>query len=132
MTADIHNWKHGDLDDLLARAVDVTTSPAVRRGQLSAAEAAHSLVGVMCWIQRKSSFENMQTVAAQLVRYEAAWSSSFGSLPHDGAGVVDEYVGLLAVFCRGILELAGAMNLRAALSFWATESDPAVWRKLFA
>lgn len=120
-----------DLEDLRARAIDVATSPSVRRGQLSAAEAAHCLVGVMSWIQRTNSVGRMQEICADLARFEDAWTSGFGKLPAVD-GYVDANMALLATVCRGVIELAGAMNLRAAVSFWATVSDPAEWRKLFA
>jgi hypothetical protein len=109
----------------------MTSTPSVRRGQLSAAEAAHCLTGVMSWIQRRTSVNRMQEIAAELARFDAAWSSSFGALPSSN-GWIDEHMALLATVCRGLIEMAGAVNLRAALSFWATESDPAVWRQLFA
>lgn len=123
---------NGRLDDLRSRAVEVMTSPSVRPARLSASEAAHALVGVMSWVQRQSSVEAMQEAAAELARFDDAWSSTFGTLPRRENGRVDEHVALMAVVCRGLIELAGAVNLRAALSFWATESDPAVWQKLFA
>ena len=121
-----------DFEDLRARAVDVATSPSVRRGQLSAAEAAHCLTGVMSWIQRTSSAARMQEICAELARFDDAWTTSFGKVPLGVDGRVDANMALLATVCRGVLELAGGMNLRAALAFWATESDPAEWRKLFA
>jgi len=31
---------------------------------------------------------------------------------------------------RGVLSMAGREHTRAALAFWATECDPAVWREI--
>jgi len=124
------HWKV-DMDDLRARALDVAVSPSLRRGRISALEAAHCLAGVMSWVHRGSGLDAMQRAAAELVRHEAAWGSKFSRLPTLADGTVDRDVALIAVLCRGLIELAGADHLRAALSFWAVEQDPAEWAKVF-
>lgn len=117
--------------DLRTLALDVATSPNVRAGQLSAAEVAACLAGVVSYIQNNLSMQEARTACAELVRHAPAWGSKFGSLPLAG-GYVSEPVLLLAVACRGLLEVAQVVTLRAALSFWATETDPAAWQRLFA
>ncbi len=125
------NWKAHDVDDLLARATDVMAAPSVRRGRISASEAAHALAGIASYIQRTSSLEAMQAACAALARHDDAWATSLRTLPSSN-GTVDQAVLLLAVVCRGLMEIAGTENVRAALAFWATETDPAVWQRLFA
>lgn len=120
-----------EVDDLLARASDVSAAPPVRRNQLTASEAAHALSGVMSWIQRAIGANPMREIAAKLARYDAAWTSSMGRLPHVG-GVVDPHLAMMAVVARSLLDLAGADNLRSAVAFWATETDPCIWRSLAA
>ncbi len=125
------HWKNG-IDDLRARAVEVMAAPARRCNHLQANETAACLAGVVSYVQRTHSLDEAQRACAELVRHDLAWATSFGSLPAERDGRVTEPVLLLAVVCRGLLEVAGAANLRAALSFWATETDPAVWSRLFA
>lgn len=125
-----HKWKE-EVDDLLALASDVVVSPQVRTGLLNAAEAAHALSGAMSWVQRSYGVDRMQRAAATLARFAPAWSSSLGRLPSTN-GKVEIEIALLAVVARSILDLAGPANLRAALAFWATESDVHVWRSLVA
>lgn len=124
-------WKN-DIDDLLARATDVMAAPQLRRGSLNAAEAAHVLAGIMSLVQRLSGCEAAQKACADLVRHDAAWSSSFGDLPVLYNGRVSQEILLIAVVCRGLCEMTKPEALRAALSYWATETDPSAWAKLFA
>lgn len=95
--------------------------------QMSARTAARCLSGIVNLVAQRWGVPVMQKACADLVRYEPAWSSSFGQLPNEGTGYVPEPVQLVAVVARGILTLAGADRMRAALSFWASENDPAVW-----
>jgi hypothetical protein len=118
-----------DLSQLRQRALDVTSAPAVRRGEMSAREAAAALTGVISWIVRSSSIDTMQAAVAELVRFEPAWRTSFGCLPSVN-GAVDSNVSMIAIVARGLLELAGPTNLRAALAFWACERDVAIWMNL--
>lgn len=123
-------WKE-DIEDLLARAHDVIVAPPARNDRLTAREAAYALAGVMSWIHHVSGVDVMQRAAASVARHDAAWKSDLARLPHDG-GRVDKDVALIATVARGLLDLAGETNLRSAMSFWATETDPSVWQSLAA
>lgn len=103
----------------------------MRRGLLAPAEAAHALAGIVSWLARQYSDEEMRAACVALANYDAAWTSSLAKLPHCG-GVIPQAVALLAVVCRGLIEITGVESLRAALSFWATETDPSEWQRLFA
>lgn len=120
-----------EVTDLRVRAEIVTAEASIRRGLISSREAAACMAGILSWIARRSGVAAMQAAATAIAQHEAAWTSQLARLPHEG-GVVDEDVEMLAVVCRGVIDLAGPDNLRAALSFWATETDPAVWGRLFA
>ena len=56
----------------------------------------------------------------------------FGRLPTGVNGIVSEPVALIASVARPLRNLCGENNLRAALSFWATEDDPGVWNQIAA
>lgn len=116
-----------DLQMLVGRAANVRVAVGVRPGQLSSREAARVLGGVMSWISRTHGTVAMHAVASELALYDAAWSSSFRDLPLDTAGEPNAHTLLVAAVCRGLLEIAGPANLRDALSFWASERDPANW-----
>ena len=118
-----------DLTDLRELSLDVAASPSVRRGQMSAREAAAALAGIASWIVNATSLDVMQGAATALASHDEAWTSSFRDLPST-YGMVDQYVCLFAVVCRGLLDLAGSRNLRAALSFWAVEREPSAWMSL--
>ena len=126
------HWRH-DLSDLRSRASLVMTAPDhTGVGKLSARTAAAVLAGIVGLVSRKWSTDVMQETCAELVRHDAAWITSFGSLPPGVDGSVTEATQLVAVVARGLLPLAGAENLRAALAFWASENDPAVWNQIAA
>lgn len=129
MVAATH-WKH-DIEDLRSRAQAVMTA-VPESGSMSARTAAAVLAGVASFISRKWTVELMQRTCADLVRYDDAWRTSFGILPAGVDGFVTEATQLVAVVARGLLPLAGAENLRAALAFWASEDDPAVWNQVAA
>jgi hypothetical protein len=128
MVATPANW-NVDTQDLRARAVDVISAEAVRGHVVTAREAACMLSGVAGFIAQHESVSAMQCAAAALARHELAWVTKLGSLPITD-GYVDRNVEMFACVCRGMLAMAGVKNLRAALSYWATESDPASWRAL--
>lgn len=116
-------WK-ADINDLRARAADVATPP-VTGDEMSARNAARVLHGVISEVARRWSVDTMQRACAELVRNELVWRS-FDALPKDASQPMQ----VIAVVCRSILPLAGAGNLRAALSYWAVESDVSEWSKL--
>lgn len=122
------HWRH-DISDLRARAAAVMTM-GMGGYTLSARSAAAVLAGIVGHISRKWSADLMQETCAEIVRHEMAWKTSFGNLPVDVSGGVTEATQLLSVVARGLLPLSGADNLRAALAFWASETDPAVWNQI--
>jgi hypothetical protein len=112
--------------DLVGLAQDVRVS---RHSGMSSRTAAQCLSGVVSLIAQRFGAARMQAACAELVRFDQAWTTSFGVLPC-ADGYVAEPIELLATVARGLLPLAGASALRAALSYWATESDPAAWMNL--
>ncbi len=124
-------WKT-DITDLMDRARAVTDAPANDTGTMSARTAAACLSGIVGLVSRRFGVDAMQRTCAELVRYQTAWSTSFGLLPIGHDGVVGESVQLIAVVARSLLPLAGPKNLRDALAFWAIETDPAVWNQIAA
>ena len=120
-------WKN-DLPGLraLGRTVD-DRSPDQR---LSARSAARLLFGAIGLATARHGVDEMQRACAELVRHDAAWTTKFGTLPRGPDGTVSEALSLIASMARGILPMAGAEHLRAALAFWASERDPAVWRQM--
>jgi hypothetical protein len=113
--------------DLKTQALAVTSPQAPQ--SLSARTAARCLLGVASLIARTWDNEVMRRTFADLVRYDAAWESNFGRLPSVN-GHVSEPMRMLATVARGFLPLAGVENMRAALSFWATEDDPRIWQSV--
>lgn len=120
-----NHWKT-EITDLRTRARAVLDEPTDNL-RLSARGAARCLSGVMSLVARQWSVDVMQRACAELARYEAAWSTRFGTLPREG-GVVPAPIEMIAVVARGILPISGEESMRAALAFWATENDPAAWQ----
>jgi|SRR6185295_2824287 len=98
----------GDIAPLTARAVAQCLSGAVR------------LLGM------QYGLDQMRKACAAIVVHESAWSTSLCSLP-GGTPVM-----ALATIARGILALAGPANMRAALAFWACETDAATMARIAA
>ena len=123
------HWKT-DIDDLRgqAQAVLVASSSS---GPMSARAAASCLSGIVGLVSRRWSVDVMQRVCADLARH-VVHDGRFGALPAGHDGVVSEPIQLIAVVSRSLLPLAGADNLRAALAFWASEDDPAIWNQVAA
>lgn len=120
------SWKT-KIDDLRNRAESVARASS--EAAMSPRTAARCLAGICGHIARRFSLDEMQRTCAELVRHDRAWTTSFGDLPHDN-GEVSETTQLVACVARGLLPLAGANGVRDALSFWAVESDPAVWQSI--
>ena len=120
-------WKD-KVDDLRTRAESVICASS-EAPTMSARTAARCLSGICGLISRRWTVDDMQRTCAELARHERAWSTSFGDLPHKN-GVVCEATQLLSCVARGLLPLAGVDGVRAALSFWAVETDPAVWQSV--
>lgn len=125
------HWKD-DIADLKNRAAAVMAAPEGSE-RMSARTAAAVLAGICGLISRRWTTDHMQRTCAELARFEPTWASSFGRLPTDAqTRLVTEATQLLAAVARAVLPLAGADNLRAALSFWASENDPSVWTQIAA
>jgi hypothetical protein len=125
----MQHWKT-DIDDLRGQAQSVLTAPATGSGTVSARTAAACMAGIVSLVSRRFSVDVMQRACADLVRH-AGWDTNLQTLAgHDG--VVTEPLQLIAVVARSLLPLAGPDNLRAALAFWASEDDPAVWNRVAA
>lgn len=111
----------------LAKAVSTSLDGGVL---ISARAAARCLSGVMSLVARQASVLEMQRACALLVRTPEVWSSRFSVLPKETDGRVAWAVEHIAVVARGILASSGDDSMRAALSFWAIENDPAEWQKI--
>lgn len=122
------HWKT-DITDLRNRALACFEPRMAER--MSARAAAACLSGIVGHVVRKISLDVAQQTCAELARDERTWRTSFGVLPHDN-GYVSEATQLVATVARSLLPIAGADNLRAALSFWACEDDPRIWQSVAA
>jgi len=83
--------------------------------------AACALSGVVRLVATKHGLEAMQRSCAKL----ALLGTPRGPAPGEGTGDPTE---VLAAVADGVAAVAGRANVRAALAFWACETDPAVWR----
>ena len=117
-----------DIEDLRARAQDVLTETTPQA--IHARGVAQCMSGVIGLGARRYSLEAMQRACAELARHDRAWETTLGDLPRDVTGRVPEPVQMVAATIRGFYPLAGSEPLRAALAFWASERDPAVWMSI--
>jgi hypothetical protein len=112
-----------DLADLRARAATVTQTCALRRPSgsphLSARAAASALAGIVSLVADQQGMGVMRSTCAKLARLDR-WDAVQG----------DSGLRILAAVVTGLAQVAGAENTRAALAFWACETDPAVWRDI--
>jgi len=117
-----------EISDLRTRAVPVY-APASQAAPcvLSERQVARCLAGAVHLGIIRWGLVEVQLACAELVRHERAWRTSLGDLPAEPNGCVRESVQVLAILSRSLLALAGADAVRAALAFWASERDPAVW-----
>lgn len=128
--------KHDGLADLISLASAVDTSvPVNAAGYLSAREAARTLAGVASWLGRggQANVRRMQQCMASLARWSPAWAPGdrlLYDLPTMSDGRVDETIAMIAVCASTMVRLFGPVNLRAAVAYWASESDPASWQKI--
>ena len=97
---------------------------------MSAGSAARCLFGAVRLVAARYGKEAMQLACVDLVRCDAAWLTRFGTLPRGMDGRVPEPIALIAGMARGVLAQAGSEATRAALAFWGSEDDPAVWQSL--
>jgi len=98
--------------------------------QMSARGAACCLYGAISLVADRHGMDAAQRSCADIVRCDAAWSSSFGTLPRGPDGIVPDPIRMIATMARGVLPLAGPDRTRAALAFWAVEDDPAAWQRV--
>lgn len=115
--------------ELREKAEAVMGMQPVGEVRLSPRAVARCLSGVVTLVCRTSTVYAMQRACAELVRDEQAWQSGLAVLPRVN-GRVDPVLEQIAVVARGILPSAGEEAMKSALSFWATESDPAVWQRV--
>lgn len=123
-----HYWKH-TIDDLRSQAAAVIAAPAADGGSVSARQAAAILAGICGFVARRSSVDAMQQACATLARMKVM---DFGKLPTGFDGRVAEEISLIASVARSVRSLAGDDAVRAALAFWASEDDPAIWNQVAA
>ncbi len=109
-----------------AQAVNMPAGAA----KLSPRAVARCLSGVVSLVSRQWSVYEMQRVCAQLVRDASVWSSGFAVLPRERDGRINPALEQVAVIARGILPSCDVDAMKAALAFWAVESDPAVWQRV--
>ena len=98
--------------------------------ELSARTAARLLFGAVCFVSARYGVAEMQQACAELAEHDEAWRTKFRVLPRSVDGAPAEPMVAIAGMARGILPLAGATKLRAALAWWATECDPDAWRRM--
>lgn len=117
---------------LRSNAHSVLTNERPATG-LAPREVARILAGVTGTIVRRHGVAAMQQACALLVLDTKAIPSGLTILPRDNvAGRVDPSVAMVAMVARGLLGASSPVAVRAALSFWASESDPGVWQTVVA
>lgn len=124
MTPATH-WKTQAAD--LHRLAQSVHDVPVGTERMSARTCARCLSGIVSLVSRRWSVDLMQATCAELVRHDDAWGTTMVSLPVGERGESTEATQLIAVVARALIPVAGAANVRAALSFWATEDSPTAW-----
>lgn len=118
------------LTDLRERAAAVRESaPAT---ELCARSAARCLSGIVALLSRRFGTDVAQLAAQRLAADDDAWAKRLAVLPAVDDARVATAIDDLATIARGVLPLAGADNLRAAVAWWGTERDPAQWQAVTA
>lgn len=113
-----------DLHDLRHRAAPVNQPCSAQR--LGARGAATVLSGVVRLVAIHAGQDVMQRACAKLARSRVGWTDATGDAR------VDHAMAVLVAAADGVAAIAGYDNVRAALAFWACETDPAVWRDVAA
>jgi len=113
-----------DLNHLRTLAAPVS-QPQPGAATLGPKGAACALSGVVRLVATKHGLEAMRRSCAKL----ALLGTPPGPAPGEGIGEPTE---VLAAAADGVAAVAGRANARAALAFWACETDPAVWRDVAA
>lgn len=122
--------------EVLALASDVMACvPTPARATLTARMAARILTGVAAVLSRarRGGQESMRAAFYALAAHAPAWSSEspLHALPTVD-GYADPDVVLIAAVASGMVPDFGLHNVRAAVAFWATETDPAIWQHVAA
>lgn len=109
-----------DLKELRKRAAPVNQpGPQQRIGPRGAASA---LSGVVRLVAVHVGQDVMHRACAKLARSRVGWGDTTGD------DRLDVAISMLVAAAEGVALVAGYDNVLAALAFWATETDPAVWR----
>lgn len=109
-----------EIERLRAAASAVVTDGLEPRVQISARQAARCLAGVVRLAALEHGVDAMRRACAELAADVAA----------TGVGSVGAAMNSIRLVARGIAPISGPRGLRAALAFWASETDPAVWRQV--
>lgn len=124
------------MEELVALAIEVSASaPAPARATLTARQAARVLTGVAGWLSHgHGGAAGMRETFAELASHADSWlpERPFRSLPLRYDGKVSAELALLASVCSGMVADFGLRALRSAVAFWATETDPQIWRDVAA
>lgn len=115
----------------LAAAVHAAEVPMPVPRPMSARAAAQCLSGVARLLGLQYGTEEMRRALAELASFAPAWETSLRALPMSRHGA-SQITADAAVLVRGVLALAGPANTRAALAFWACETDAATMQKFAA
>lgn len=110
---------------LRALAKDVFACPAGTRG-MTAREAARALMGAVRMVSVYHGPQAMQDACAALACNDEAWATDLEKAAYSPGTAVWPILNM----ARGIIVGAGRVSTRAAVSFWAVERDPAVWRNI--
>lgn len=105
------------------------------RATMTARQAARVLTGLAAWMTRRrhGGSEGMRQVFYALVTHAPAWEGPlFTKLPTSDGRRVDEDIVLLGVMCSSLVPDFGLANVKAAVAFWATETDPEIWKTVAA
>ncbi len=114
-----------DLNHLRSLAAPVN-QPQPGKATLGSRGAATALSGVIRLVVIHAGQDVMQRACARLARSRVGWTDLTGDARLDHAAA------LLVAAAEGVAAIAGYDNVRAALAFWACETDPAVWRDVAA
>lgn len=114
-----------DLNHLRCLAAPVN-QPQPTKAMLGARGAATALSGVIRLVVVHAGHDVMQRACAKLARSRVGWTDLTGDVHLDHAAAV------LVAAADGVAAVSGYDNVRAALAFWACETDPAVWRDVAA
>lgn len=111
-----------ELEVLVSRARSVTQPELGQRAPMSARDVARELAPVIRTVANAHGASEMRQACAWLSR--AIWPTS-GKV---AVPMTCKTRGPILAVARALAERAGYANVRDALAFWASETDPAVWQ----